>query len=403
MLRYFAERLNTMKRILVVMVTFGLFIGLVFPYVVGPFVTWRPERKVYFIITCLVAGFTVSAFCYFLIKITLFERNVMLARRKQELEEAKERFSMLTHAAITEKKWDVVFQDEHVPTCWKVKDCADEKCPLYGKHNVRCWLVSGTMCRGETQGRFAQKLCDCNDCEVYQLAVGDNPFNEIGENFNSLMWAVREREDMLAEANAKLQSQYAELEVLHKQAREMANTDMLTSLKNHGHFQQYLKKEVAKAKRYGRPLSLMMLDLDHFKQVNDEFGHQKGDAVLQCLAKLLKKEVRDVDYTARYGGEEFVVIMPETKGSEAVEMAERLRVNIDEVARGADLPKPYVSASFGVADLPTCASDGGSLIAAADTALLYAKRNGRNQVVHFVNMSESDLAEEGQSQMRHAG
>lgn len=396
--------MNSMRRIFVVMMVFGFFIGFIFPYVVDPFVIWDPDRILLFKITCIVAGLTVGSFCFYVIKITLYERNVILARRKADLEDAKERFSALTHAAITEKKWDVAFQDEHVPTCWEVKDCTYNECPLYGKHHVRCWLVTGTYCRGETQGRFAQKLSDCNECEVYQAAIGDNPFNEIGENFNSLMWAVREREDLLAEANAKLQSQYAELEVLHKQAKDMANTDMLTNLRNHGHFQQHLKKEIAKAKRYRRPLALMMLDLDHFKQINDKFGHPKGDAVLRCLGKLLAKEVRDVDYTARYGGEEFVVVMPETKGSEAIDMAERLRMKMDEVARGADLPKPYIGASFGVADLPVCATDGGSLISAADTALLHAKRNGRNQVVYFNEMPDGNLLEEEPpSEMRHAG
>lgn len=403
MIDFLAERLNTMRRIFIAMLAFGLTVGLIFPYVVDPFVIWNPERKLLFRITCVVAGLAVGSFSFFIIKITLYERNILLARRKVELEGAKERFSSLTHTAITEKKWDVSFQDEHVPTCWEVKNCTATKCPLYGKHNIRCWLVEGTFCRGEVQGRFAQKLQDCTKCEVYHQAVGENPFNEIGENFNSLMWAVREREDLLAEANAKLQSQYAELEVLHRQAKEMANTDMLTNLRNHGHFQQHLKREVAKAKRYGRPLSLLMMDLDHFKQVNDRFGHQKGDVVLQYVGKLLDVEVRDVDYTARYGGEEFVVIMPETTGMKAVEMAERLRLKMDQVAKGVDLPKPYVGASFGVADLPVCATDGGNLITAADSALLCAKKNGRNQVIYFRDLSEADLAKNKQSRLRHVG
>lgn len=386
-----------------VMTAFGLAIGLVFPYVVDPFVTWKPENKLLFRFACIAAGMMVGAFCYYLIKATLYQRNLLLACRKEELEGAKERFSRLTYAAIADGKWDVSFHDDHVPTCWEKKDCQLTECPLYGEKHVRCWLVAGTFCRGEVQGPFAQKLGNCRKCEVYQEAIGPNPFDEIGENFNSLMWAVREREDLLAEANSKLQSQYQELEELHDQAREMAITDILTSLRNHGHFQQQLKKEVAKAKRYNRPLSLLMLDLDHFKEINDRFGHQKGDAVLRCLGALLKTEKRDVDYAARYGGEEFVIIMPETSGKEALEMAERLRTRIPRIAAGADLSAHFISASLGVADMPDCASDSASLVCAADGALYSAKHKGRNRVVYYRDLPKAGMDEGGSASVRQAG
>ncbi len=317
------------------------------------------------------------------------------------LDDARERFSMLTHAAITERDWTVSFHDPAIPTCWEVKHCQQSDCPSYGKQHVRCWLIAGTFCRGDVQGRFAQKLGNCAKCDVYQEAVKRDPINEIGENFNSLMWALREKEDLLAEANHELHQQFAELEELQQQTRELADTDMLTSLRNHRHFQQFLHREVTKAIGNGEPLSLLMLDLDFFKSINDEFGHQKGDAVLRRLGQLLLAEMRQGDYAARYGGEEFMVVMPGIGGHDALEAAERLRQKVRSVAADVGLPDNYVGASFGVADLPDCASDVASLIAAADAALLFAKRKGRNRVAYFRDLSETEL-KDGDLQRLHS-
>ncbi len=393
MLKFFAARMTSMKRIFLVMITFGLTMGLVFPYIASPFVTWDPDRKLYFRIACLVAGFLVGAFCYYLVKITLFQRNTELANRKAELEAAKARFSALTHNAIQDQAWDVRFEDEHVPTCWEIKQCGVEECPAYGEEHVRCWLLAGTFCGGEVQGRFAQKLGNCSECEVYQIAVGQDPINEIGENFNSLMLAVREKEELLAAANEELKDQYSELELLHKQAREMADTDLLTGLRNHAHFQHHLRWEVDRAARQHKPLSLIMLDLDHFKSVNDRCGHQKGDEVLKRVGKLLRTMIHDGGYTARYGGEEFIVLLPETPGDRAMEAADRLRYGMKQVALDVGLPERMVSSSFGVADLPPCASDADSLLSAADSALLFAKRRGRDRVAYFRDLSGTELVD----------
>ncbi|KAA3628753.1 MAG: GGDEF domain-containing protein [Proteobacteria bacterium] len=306
------------------------------------------------------------------------------------LDEARERFSSLTHAAITERKWDVSFYDTHIPTCWLVKGCTHTECPSYGEHHIRCWLVSGTHCRGAVQGRFAAKLGDCAACDIYQASFGRGPISEIAENFNSLMWALREKEDLLTATNNELNSQYAELKALQEKTKAMAESDALTGLGNHGHFQQRLQEEVARAERYGHTLTLLLLDLDHFKQINDRYGHQKGDAVLSSFGKIMKTGLRDVDYAARYGGEEFAVIMPETDGAGAMEIAERLRRKMGEVAKAADLPAMQISASFGVADFPACATDGAGLVAAADAALLFAKRTGRDRVVYYRNLSETE-------------
>ncbi|MBI5871222.1 MAG: diguanylate cyclase [Actinobacteria bacterium] len=305
--------------------------------------------------------------------------------------EAKTKFSTLTHDAITKKDWNVSFKDPSIPTCWEVKGCKSEDCPSYGRQHVRCWLIAGTFCRGEVQGHFAQKLGDCAKCEIYQVSVSRDPINEIGENFNSLMWALREKEDLLSDTNAEMQKQYTELELMHKQAREMADTDMLTGLRNHAHFQRHLQWEVERAQRYSRPLSLIMLDLDHFKDVNDHFGHQKGDEVLQRVGKLIRNSVRGTGYSARYGGEEFALVLPDMTAERATEIADNMRREMSSVEAEVDLPSGLVGGSFGVADLPHCASNAESLISAADSALLFAKRKGRNRVAYFCDLSDTEL------------
>ncbi|MBE3066365.1 MAG: diguanylate cyclase [Chloroflexi bacterium] len=321
-------------------------------------------------------------------------------RQAKMLDEAREKFSALTLEAVTNKKWEINFSDPSIPTCWETKQCGAEDCPSYGKEHVRCWLVAGTFCRGEVQGRFAQKFGTCTKCEIYQAAVRNDPINEINENFNNVMWVLREHEDMLAESNEKLTEQFEELEVLQRKTRELATSDMLTGLRNRGHFQKYLGEMIAAAEREQQPLSLIILDLDFFKSVNDDFGHQVGDKVLRQLGKLVREELGDYNYAARYGGEEFVIIMPDSAAAAGVSLAERLRNRVKRVADEIDIPDRYIGASFGVADFPSCATDTDSLISAADTALLFSKRKGRDRVSYFRDLTDTDLTEHDMDNLR---
>ncbi|MBE0428862.1 MAG: GGDEF domain-containing protein [Thermoleophilia bacterium] len=387
MLNFLSMHMLSMRRIFVVMVTFGLFMGLMFPYVVDPFVVWEPDRKIYFRLACLAAGLAVGAFCFLLVRMTIYHNNTLLARRKAELEGAKERFASLTRRAIETRDWSVVFEDPHLPTCWRVKGCDFSDCPAHGHEHVRCWLLTGTCCDGRTQGQFAQKLGDCSACEVYREAVGQDPINEIGENFNSLMLAVHEKEGQLASAHEELQARYSELEVLHRQARKMATTDLLTGLKNHAHFQKLLRRKLNETRKKRSQLSLVMLDLDHFKEINDCHGHQKGDEVLKRVGGFLREKVTH-GFAARYGGEEFILVLPGVGCDAAVELADGLRVKLRDLVRSGGL---QMSASFGVADFPASARDTNGLIKAADLALLCAKRKGRNRVENFRDLSEDDL------------
>ena len=183
---------------------------------------------------------------------------------------------------------------------------------------------------------------------------------------------------------ASLAAQAIENTRLYAQVQEQARTDALTGLNNRGEFQRQLKEEEERSRRYNRPLSLLMFDIDHFKRVNDTHGHQAGDEVLRALAVRLREQIRPVDHAARYGGEEFVVILPETTNEGALALAERLRMAVAgtavPVAEGRTIS---VTISIGVATFSADAGSETALIAAADTALYAAKEGGRNRVSRY--------------------
>ena len=171
----------------------------------------------------------------------------------------------------------------------------------------------------------------------------------------------------------------AELEV-------RAVTDGLTGLFNHRHFQEALAVEVERGARYGLVFTLLMMDLDLFKNVNDRLGHPRGDEVLRSVAEVVRGVARTSDFAARYGGEEFVMILPGTSSKQAASLAERVAQGVREIM--LDVPDPpRLSISIGMADYPACGRDRESLLAAADSALLFAKRTGRDMIADFSEMS----------------
>jgi len=159
------------------------------------------------------------------------------------------------------------------------------------------------------------------------------------------------------------------------QMREQAATDALTGLANRRTFQSELDKNLSRAGSIGEQVSLVMLDIDHFKSLNDRFGHQVGDQVIREVACVLALSCRDFDTAARYGGEEFALILPGCNEANAIATAERLRIAVSQLA----LDSP-VTVSAGTATFPLHATEPGSLIKAADDALYEAKRAGRNRV-----------------------
>jgi len=159
---------------------------------------------------------------------------------------------------------------------------------------------------------------------------------------------------------------------------EAAFTDHLTGLANRRRFERQLDREVSRTLRYAHPFSLVMLDIDNFKYVNDTFGHHAGDEVIRGLGRVLQEGTRGIDLAARIGGEEFAILLVETGQSGALEVAERLRVAIREmIVPGVG----QVSASFGVAECPIGGQTSSEMLNSADVALYEAKRSGRDRVV----------------------
>ena len=164
---------------------------------------------------------------------------------------------------------------------------------------------------------------------------------------------------------------------------ELAVTDPLTGLHNRRYLETHLSTLVEKIGNRGKALSLLALDIDHFKAVNDTHGHDVGDKVLQEFAQRILNEVRGVDLVARTGGEEFIVVLPNTSVSQGAEIAERIRENVVSTSfeLGEDMPTLAVTVSIGVSTLDDPADEPDDILKRADLALYDAKNTGRNRVV----------------------
>lgn len=167
---------------------------------------------------------------------------------------------------------------------------------------------------------------------------------------------------------------------LYQQLEELATTDPVTGINNHRAFQEALGSELSRAERHGQHVSLLLLDVDHFKRINDELGHQRGDAVLRRVGALLSQQLRSMDTVARYGGEEFAVIMPQTAKTDALRSAERLRAAVESEFVNILPESGGMTISIGVSTFPDDAAAKDELIRAADAALYRAKHRGRNRV-----------------------
>lgn len=184
-------------------------------------------------------------------------------------------------------------------------------------------------------------------------------------------------EEKVAERTEELHRSHEQIEAANRRLQALATTDGMTGLANHRAFQEQLRIELATADSTGRPLSLLLIDVDQFKSYNDTFGHPAGDEVLRGLARLIRENVRVGDYTARYGGEEFAILLPDTTEEAAVEIGERLRI----VVAGHNFPCRQVTLSIGVARNEPLPAASETLVARADKALYAAKNGGRNRVV----------------------
>ena len=217
---------------------------------------------------------------------------------------------------------------------------------------------------------------------------------------------VKRQQQKAENLSHKLEAANHELIALNRQLTEYAIRDGLTGLYNHSHFQDALRQSFAQAERSGAGLSLLFLDMDDFKAINDVYGHATGDQVLKAMGRLLDNREIDIDrpqvlrasdVTARYGGEEFAVLLPDTSLEGAVILAERLRqrimalADLPELAHLSDHAHP-ISCSIGIASFPTDATAPMGLVTAADRAMYVAKQNGKNCVKTFAHQMLSSIA-----------
>jgi len=195
-------------------------------------------------------------------------------------------------------------------------------------------------------------------------------------NGDTVKYAIAVNISELKQTQNELAEAHAQLSLKNRELERLSATDHLTQAYNRLKIDELMRVEVGRTRRYQRVLSIIMLDIDHFKEVNDQYGHQTGDLVLKEVVNIIKDNTRNTDSLGRWGGEEFIIVCPETDLSSAHVMAEKLRKKIEEFDFSIVKRK---TASFGVASL-TPEDDEESLIRRADESLYFAKNNGRNRV-----------------------
>ncbi len=202
-----------------------------------------------------------------------------------------------------------------------------------------------------------------NDIRVHEQYLADGDLVKIGRSIFKFL------------TGDNIESSY------HEEIYRLSTVDGLTQIYNKRYFMENLERELSRARRYDRPLALLMFDLDQFKKCNDTFGHRAGDFVLRRIAELVRDRARKVDVVARYGGEEFAIILPEIDLEGATQFAEKVREMIEHETFFFEGRKIPVTISIGVSDLDPRIANADDLINCADARLYHAKQRGRNRVV----------------------
>jgi diguanylate cyclase (GGDEF)-like protein len=218
------------------------------------------------------------------------------------------------------------------------------------------------------------------DLDVYLPVRGRDEIADLTLAFNDMANKIREGRERLEAAHDELARTNEGLKAANRALETLAITDGLTSLYNHRHFQDSLEKELRKCEQQGRPLSLLLIDIDHFKAFNDRWGHQEGDAALRRVAAQVMKGIRSTDMAFRYGGEELAVLMPAGAKAQAAEAAEKLRIAVRDNAQRPGRFGDRLTVSVGVAAFPEDGAEPRALVDAADAALYAAKADGRDRV-----------------------
>ena len=239
-------------------------------------------------------------------------------------------------------------------------------------------LAGGARIEPETS-HVTTFLCIAS-VQLYTLMLSYGIFERAGK-LKAARRRLRESEAELQQANHALQEQLDEIESLHAQLHEQANRDPLTGLYNRRYLEATMERELARCQREGHPLGLILIDIDHFKSINDRFGHPAGDEVIKAMARLLQTRASDV--VCRYGGEEFLLLLPNIPQETAFERAMQYRRAFEEqVLRFGD-STIRGTLSAGIACYPAHGNTAEELLRCADQALYQAKQEGRNKVIMF--------------------
>jgi diguanylate cyclase (GGDEF)-like protein len=199
-------------------------------------------------------------------------------------------------------------------------------------------------------------------------------------------------EKRLRYVNDRQQSQLIEIGLLQSKLREQAIRDSLTNLFNRRYLEETLDRELARAARESYPVCVIMMDLDHFKKINDTYGHDAGDQVLKALADTLSEETRRGDFACRYGGEEFVIVMPNIHCNVAYERAGKLRETLNSLYVPYGIYSLTTTVSMGIACYPTNGQTRKAILRAADKAMYAAKGAGRDHIFSYDQLQISEEA-----------
>jgi len=250
----------------------------------------------------------------------------------------------------------------------------DRELAMKKKDGTPVWCSTTVTARFNEQGEIIM-----TEGVVEDITVRKQNQDELHKIHRQLEMRIQERTVDLARTNEMLLQEIAERKRAEEKLREISELDPLTMIYNRRKLLELLMLEIEKVKRYARPLSLIMLDIDFFKKINDKHGHNMGDAVLKSTTSIICGNIRKIDIFARYGGDEFIILSPETDKQGAMSLADKIR---DAVALHSYPAMEPVTISVGVAELSP-EDSGAGLIEKADEALYLAKKRGRNRVELF--------------------
>lgn len=263
--------------------------------------------------------------------------------------------------------------------CWEAKNCKVIDCPANARNFLRCWLVPGVKCFNGDKMSVDEQQEICKKCHVFTQS-------KIDSIEGILLIDCRNNDEQFTDDKITLLVGIAygvgvaiNNSKLHKKMVEASIRDELTGLHNRRYFNERLVDELERSRRYQIPISMILVDIDHFKAVNDNYGHPTGDAVLAWLGKTLRNQLRQSDVVARYGGDEFAILLLHSGKQLACELADDIRKHVETMSFKARHGLK-LTCSFGVATIGEDANSFEGLISKTDKALYYAKAQGRNKV-----------------------